>query len=237
MNNTDRVIQAVEAGSFDRIALQVSNVENEVVIKRGERESLTIEARPDVFARLKTEIRDGQMNVQMGGSWSDKLGAALATSLTRPHVRYVFTVRRLTGLDVAGLAGVRVEDVEVDRLRVKFSGLGSLSIDGLIAERLEVEASTPGPCRIEANGHVEAQRVSLSGMGDYDARGLESHVATVTLKGPGGHAVVWAKDELEITISGPGTVEYFGNPVVTKKVAPLGVVRRLVAREAAAAQR
>jgi hypothetical protein len=83
MNTTDRITQSIEVGSFDRIALQVNNVENEVVIKQGQHESLTIEARPDVFAKLKTEIQNGQLSIQMGGSWSDKISAALATSLSR----------------------------------------------------------------------------------------------------------------------------------------------------------
>jgi hypothetical protein len=237
MNTTDRITQAIEVGNFDQIALQVINVENEVVIKRGQRESLTIEARPDVFAKIKTEIRNGQLNIQMGGSWSDKISAALATSLTRPHVKYVLTVQRLTDLDIAGLAHVRVDNVETDRLHVKFGGLGNLSIAGLNAKRLDVDVAMPGPCKVEVSGRVGEQHVSLNGMGEYGARGLESHKTTVVLKGPGGHAIVRAEDELDVTIGGPGSVEYYGHPRVTKKVSPMGVVTHLIDVEEVVAQR
>jgi len=81
------------------------------------------------------------------------------------------------------------------------------------------------------SGRVGEQHVSLNGMSKYDARGLESHKATVTLKGPGGHAVVRAEDELAVTIGGLGSVEYYGHPRVTKKVSPMGVVRHLSAVE------
>ncbi len=227
MNTIDRITQSIEVSNFDRIALRVVNVENEVVIKQGQRESLAIEARPEVFAKIKTEVGNGQLNIQMGGSWSDKISAAFATSLTRPRIKYVVTVKNLTGLDIAGLAHVRIDNVETDRLHVKFSGLGNLSIAGLNAKQLDVDVAMSGPCQVEVNGRVGEQHVSLSGMGDYNARGLESHKAMVALKGPGGHAVVRVEDELDVTIGGPGRVEYYGQPRVTKKVSPMGAVTHL----------
>ena len=227
MNTTDRITQSIEVGNFDRIALRVNNVENEVVIKQGQRESLTIEARPDIFARIKTEVRNGQLSIQLGGSWSDKISAALATSLTRPRIKYVVTVKNLTGLDIAGLAHVSIDNVEADRLQVRFGGLGNLSIAELNAKRLDVDVTMPGPCKVEASGRVGEQHVSLGGMGDYSAQGLDSHKATVVLKGPGGHAVVRAEDELDVSIGGPGRVEYYGHPRVTRKVSPMGVVTHL----------
>ncbi len=223
MNATYRS-QAIEVGDFDRIALQVSNVENEVVIQQGQRESLTIEARPDVLARIKTEVRNGQLTIQMGGSWSDKLSAALATSFTRQRIKYVVTVKNLTGLDIFGLVQARVDNVETERLYVKFGGMGNLRIAGLKAQRLDITVTMPSPCQVEVSGRVGEQHVLLKGMSEYDARGLESRQTAVVLQGPGGHAVVRAEDELAVTIGGPGSVEYYGHPKVTKKVSPLGVV-------------
>lgn len=236
MNTSDRITQSIEVGNFDRIALQVNNVENEVVVKQGEHESLTIEARPDVFARLKAEVRNGQLVIQMGGSWSDKISAALATSLSRLRIKYVVIVRNLTGLDVTGLAHVRVANLETDRLQVKFEGLGNLEIAGLDAQRLDVNVTMPGPCQVEVSGRAREQYVSLSGMGEYDASGLESRKTTVALKGPGGHAAVRAEDELNVTISGVGRVEYYGQPRVTKKVSPASVVTHLIDVEEVAAR-
>ena len=228
MATMDRITHWIEVGNFDRIALHVNNVENEVVVNQGEHEALTIEARPDVFAKIKTEVRNGQLVVQLGGSWSDKISAALATSLSRPRIKYVVTIKNLTALDIVGLAHVRVENIETDRLQVTFGGLGKLSITELNAQRLDVDVTMPSPCEIEVSGRVEEQRVSLNGMGEYCARRLKSRKAAVTLKGPGGHAVVRVEDELNVTIGGPGRVEYYGQPRVTKKVAPLGAVTHLI---------
>ena len=235
MNTIDRITQSIEVGSFDRIALQVNNVENEVVVKQGEHEALTIEARPDVFARLQTEIRNGQLRIHMSGSWSDKISAAFATSLSRLRIKYVVTVKNLTGLDIRGLAHVRVGHLETHRLQVKFGGLGNLKIAGLNAQRLDVDVTIPGPCQVEVSGRAGEQYVSLSGMGEYDAHELESRKTTVALRGPGGHAAVRAEDELNITIAGVGRLEYYGQPRVMKKVSPMGTVTHLIDVEEVAA--
>ena len=204
MNATDRITQSIAVDNFDRIKLHVNNVENEVVIKQGEREALTIEARSDVLARLKPEVRNGQLVIQLGGSWADKINAALTTSLNRLRIKYVVTVRHLTEVDIAGLAHVRVNDITTDRLRVKFGGLGDLRLSGLNAQRLDVDVTLPGPCAIEVSGRVEEQSVALNGMGEYDARALESRTATIALKGPGGRAIVRVDRRVEVASPGRG---------------------------------
>ncbi len=227
MDTTQHITKTIEAGSFYRVALQVGNVENEVVIEQGQRESLTIEASPDILTKIKTEVQNGQLSIQMGGSWSDKLSAALATSLTRAQVKYVVTVKHLTSLDIFGLAHASADNVETERLHVKFGGVGALRIAGLNAGRLDVTVAAPSPCKIEVSGRAGEQHVLLNGMSEYAAHGLESRKTTVILRGPGGHAVVRAADELDVTIGGPGRVEYIGHPRVTRKISPMGVLTHL----------
>ena len=175
-----------------------------------------------------TEVRNSQLVIQLGGSWSDKITAALATSLNRLRIKYVVTVRHLTELDIAGLAHVRAEAITTDRLRVKFGGLGDVRLSRLDAQRLDIDVTMPSPCEIEVAGRVEEQHVTLNGMGDYNARALNSRTATVALKGPGGHVIVRAEDDLTVSITGPGRVEYYGQPRLTKKVSPMGVVTHLI---------
>ncbi len=236
MNTTARITQSIAVGNFDRIMLHVNNIENELVITQGDREALTIEARPDVLARLKPEVRNGQLIVHLGGSWSDKINAALTTSLNRLRIKYAVTVKHLTEVDVAGLAHVRAEGITTDRLRVKFGGLGDVRLRKLNAQRLDIDVTLPSPCEIVVAGRVEEQSVSLNGMGNYDAHGLESRTTTVALKGPGGHAIVRAEDDLAVSITGPGRVEYYGRPRVTKKISPLGVMTHLTDVETVAAR-
>jgi hypothetical protein len=42
-----------------------------------------------------------------------------------------------------------------------------------------------------------------------------------------GNAVVWAKENLDVTVTGVGSIEYYGNPRIKQSMAMLGVVRNL----------
>lgn len=227
MNTPSGNIRTVAIADFDRIALHVLNIENELVVQRGQRQSLTIEAEPELFDKLEAEVRDGRLDIHTAGGWADKIKSALSTSLTRPHVKYIVTTPRLSGLDIDCLAEVYADQIETDRLSVHFRGLGSLSISGLQATRLDIDVAAPSPCRIEVSGQVSEQYVHLQALSDYNAPALASDRTTIQLKGPGGHAVVRAATMLDVSIGGPGQVEYFGHPQVRTKISPLGSLKHL----------
>jgi hypothetical protein len=136
------------------------------------------------------------------------------------HIRYRLAVRELTGVEISALAWVHAATIQARDL-VKFFGVGEVRIDSLVADRLEVIQSGAG--KVELSGHVAQQRVTVGVPGRYNAPGLESHTAQVTVRGIGA-AVVWATRELAVTIRGPGQVSYYGAPRVTESIAPLGSV-------------
>ena len=49
------------------------------------------------------------------------------------------SVKKLTGLEIAGAASVKASDIETDRLALKLSGAGQVNIKALSAEVLEVD--------------------------------------------------------------------------------------------------
>jgi hypothetical protein len=65
-------------------------------------------------------------------------------------------------------------------------------------------------------GQAERQVVSLPGSGNYEAGGLESQSAEVTLAGSG-NVTVWVREALDVRLSGSGTVNYFGTPTVGQR--------------------
>jgi hypothetical protein len=211
-----------QVGEFDRILVLVPNMENELVIRQGERESLVIDGCcPDLLARIKTEVRDGELRIRIAGSWTDLLKDALSTSLTREHIRYTLTVRQLTSLDVDGIMYIKAERLDTERLGLRVRGLGQVDFDSLSAQRLQVDVT--GACQVNLRGNVVEQRVIVSGMAGYHAGDLESRKAFIRLNGPG-QATVWATDDLEVTISGLGSVAYYGAPRLRQNVMPMGRV-------------
>jgi hypothetical protein len=221
MSTGNRVTESREVSNFDRVYLRDYG---ELVITQGEQESLTIETHPDILPQIKTEARDGELVIKIGGSWLDKLGHALSTSLTRQWIKYDLTVKKLTGLEIAGAVRVNASDLETDRLALKLGGAGQVNIEALSAEVLEVDL--PGAGAINISGKVGEQRIAISGAGSYSAPKLESRRASVDLRGAG-QATVWAVEDLDVAIRGLGSVEYYGTPTVKKSVSGLGSVTSL----------
>jgi hypothetical protein len=62
-------------------------------------------------------------------------------------------------------------------------------------------------------------------VGTYNAAELSSQRAQVTNNGTGA-VVVRVSDKLDAIINGVGSIEYIGDPQVTKKVSGIGTVRQ-----------
>jgi len=213
---------------FDRVALQVDNVENELLLRQGDAESLTIHAPADIVSRITTFVQDGKLTIGMPGTFSEKLQRALATSLTRQCARYELTVRDLACLDAIGFVRVVSSSLRTQRLVLRVGGVAQVSLRSLEADTLEL--GQRGSCRIDVAGRVRQQRVIIEGMGRYLASALQSQTTVVQIHGSG-KATVWATDRLEATIRGMGLVEYRGAPRLMGSIPPMG---RLVCLEGSA---
>jgi hypothetical protein len=195
----------------------------ELILSQGDRESLVVEAEPELIAKVKTKVKDGKLILELGGGWLDKLSIGLS-DLSGRRVRYIVTVRELNKLKISGKVDVTAGRLDSDRLSVGISGMGRVDIDNLSAKKLSVEISGRG--EFSASGSAIHQDISVSGSADYRAGDLESQSTVIRISGQG-NAKVWAVEELDVTISGYGNVEYRGNPSVNQTISGLGSVRQL----------
>jgi hypothetical protein len=199
------------------VVLRVYNIANQVQIRQGERESLTVEARPEIASKITATIRGGTLFIRHDGSWLNKLSFALATSLTRPTVRYHLTVKELACLDLAGFVQAHAAELHATTLSLKLKGVGEIVIGSLTARSLTADLDGPG--RIELAGRVQEQQVAIQGPGLYEAIDLKSQRARVALKGLG-RAGIWAVDSLEVRVRGLGRVQVRGTPVIQEDISP-----------------
>jgi hypothetical protein len=216
-----RATKTLDLESFDRV---VFTGHGELTITQGDRESLTIETHSEVLTKIKAEVVDGTLHVGQGRTLGDKIGFALETSLTRKEIRYALTVRKLASLELGGAFAAAASSIVTDRLSLKLSGPSHLTVDGLTAKALHVDMPVAG--MVTAAGEAEEQQVSMGGPGNYEAPRLRSKKASITVKGPG-KATVWATDELDLTILGIGSIEYYGSPKVRRHISGIGAVTRL----------
>ena len=121
---------------------------------------------------------------------------------TKP-INYKLAVKDLNSLEVSGSGNVEAEDINTDELAVTIGGAGD----------------------VEIRGSADSQEVEISGSGEYKAGDLESKEANIDVRGSG-LATVNVSDELEAGVSGSGSVEYIGDPMVQQEVSGAGEVRK-----------
>jgi hypothetical protein len=122
---------------------------------------------------------------------------------TNKPINYKLTVKDLNTLEVSGSGNVEAKDINTDELAVTIGGAGD----------------------VEIRGSADSQEVEISGSGEYRAGDLESKEATIDVRGSG-LATVNVSDELEAEVSGSGSVEYIGDPMVQQEVSGAGEVRK-----------
>ncbi len=130
-------------------------------------------------------------------------GPSGTTVVPTRGITYTLTVKNLNAITLSGAGNITQSDIQTSALQVTLSGAGKLTLAG----------SAP------------RQDVTLSGVGAYEATDLASNVASVDVSGAGS-ARVKVRDTLDATISGVGSIIYYGNPTVTQHVTGPGSVRK-----------
>jgi len=220
MSSTDKVTEKRVVSGFDRVHIKDIG---QLILTQGDQESLVVEAEADVLPKVTTEVRDGELVLEVGRGWLEKLTAGLS-ELSGNRVTYYLTAREIRGLRISGKGDITAGEIDTDKLKVGISGMGNVTISSLQAKKLSVSISGRG--EFASAGTVVHQKASISGSGEYVAIDLESQSAVVKISGQG-NASLWAIEELEATISGFGKVEYRGSPSVSHTISGLGSVRQL----------
>lgn len=118
------------------------------------------------------------------------------------RVTYTVTVRSLEGLRLTGAGMISATNIHTASLATDISGAGDLTL----------------------TGSAQSQTVRLSGAGNYHAREFETDTTEIRISGAG-NARVSAKQSLNVTLSGAGTVTYYGSPQVSQRITGIGSVK------------
>jgi hypothetical protein len=209
----------VEGAEFTRLTFKSVG---EVFLSQGDTCDLRIEGDPELIKKVVTHVEDGVLTITYDIDVIDWKGLGWISADNR--LRYTITVKELDQLTLGGAGVIRVEELIGDVLKLNHSGIGLLNITGLNVHDLGVTLGGLGEVRLA--GHVHAQVVVLSGGGSYQAVGLCSQEADVTLTGAGS-AQVWVETKLKASVSGAGSILYQGEPQVDQSVSGLGSVKPL----------
>ena len=104
------------------------------------------------------------------------------------------------------------------------SGACEIFIDKINSETFSIGMS--GACSIEANGKVNRLKINISGAGSVDAERLIANAVKVGISGASS-ASVYAEDYLEASVSGVGSIDYYGDPEdIDTDVSGIGSINR-----------
>lgn len=103
------------------------------------------------------------------------------------------------------------------------SGAGKIDIKGLKNDRFEIDSQ--GAPVINVSGNTKSINIDSSGAGQIDTHNLRASRAAVDVKGAASVEVDVA-EQLDVTVSGPSSVIYRGDPVVNKTIHGPGKVER-----------
>jgi len=132
-------------------------------------------------------------------------------SLIQPTQFTIYTnSKNLTNAHMSGVGELYLRgEVNAKNFDLDVSGVGNIRTDSLLCEKLNVTVSGVGNAKII--GAANESTFLVSGVGNINAFDFLVQSAKCTVSGVG-NIEVYPKDQLDATISGPGSVKYKGAP-------------------------
>jgi hypothetical protein len=119
--------------------------------------------------------------------------------------------------------GVRLRITLPELISVSSRGAGDMTIHDANKD-LKIEST--GAASIKVDGKVTNATISSTGAGDIDAGRLMAEKARVTVTGAAS-VNVYATEQLDVSVSGVGSVNYGGDPkTINKSVSGIGSVNK-----------
>ena len=184
-------------------------------ITQSEGHSLVIEAEDNILPVISTSVKNGVLIIDMSGR---------CIRNTKPINIYV-SMKEVIKLSVSGSGNITGKNQIIsDDLEVRVSGSGKSNLR-VSAKQLKSFISGSGSAHF--TGTAVSHTVEISGSGDIKAYGLKTETSTIEISGSG-KSDVYVSKELNVKISGFGTVNYKGNPArVNQEISGSGKLKKV----------
>jgi carbon monoxide dehydrogenase subunit G len=168
-------------------------------IAQGPIQSLRIEAEDNILKIIRTKVNGRTLEIE--NKRCIKNHKPINIYATMPDVKK---------LQIMGSGKIIGETkITTNKLDINISGSGKANLE-VDAEKVRTRISGSGD--MSFSGHTTDFEVTISGSGNIMARNLQTNNSSVTVSGSG-DCIVSVQNELDVTISGSGRVEYYGDPL------------------------
>jgi hypothetical protein len=187
-------------------------------IIQGDQESLNLSGPDNLVPEISTTVSNGTLIIK------DKEKFTVTNLTSENTLTFTIVVKNLTSLTISGLGDVQVETLSTPNMDLTMSGAGKVLMNQLTTGNLKINLSGLGG--LEISGNATQATIELSGAGGINASNLKLQSVNITISGLGG-ATLWVTDQLTGTISGAGSVSYYGNPQTNTNATGLGQFKSL----------
>jgi hypothetical protein len=210
------VTESREVSGFDAVSLEYPA---KVTIHQGKAESVTLKGDDNLLPQILVEVDGDTLRIDSSErSWGDRV------SPSQP-LEVEITVKDLRQVHFPSAGSLTVEKLTTDSLEISVSGAGDIALRDLDAGSLDIALSGAGS--VDADGTADKLNVRISGAGEFKGGDLHSQTAETHISGMGS-ATVWVDKELDASISGAGSVNYYGDPTsVQEQISGAGDVKGL----------
>jgi hypothetical protein len=211
-----RTSEKREVPSFTRITMAGIG---DLVIHQGEREGVELEGSTDILPYVTTQVTNGTLHIeQKPRGWLESFKAG-----GTPFIAHLY-LKTLEEVTLSGQGNLTSDKtIESQNLTIKVSGSGKVN---LTLEGNEFTASIAGSGQYDLKGKVNNQNIQISGTGSYYASNLLSNHTSIDIRGSG-QVEVNVQKQLNVIITGAGTVRYLGSPQVTQKLFGAGKIEQI----------
>lgn len=203
------VEQDLNLGHFEGIEL---NVRDNVYIKQGSTQRVTIEAQENVADALNKKIENGIWVIDFDSK--PKLYKNIRINITTPDLKYI----KLNGPGM-----VITQKMQLDSLKLVVNGSGNIDVEGDI-KHLHSEMLAKGDIFLE--GTAKLHTIDLMSEGRINSFDLESSKSLITLEGIG-TANIKVKDTLQARLLGDGSIYYKGSPFLNTISTSSGTITKV----------
>ncbi|GAB2543505.1 head GIN domain-containing protein [Rufibacter soli] len=190
----------------------------DVILRKGNNQSVKLEGDAEQLALLITEVKDGQLVIKRKDQ--DRM---FNYDSNQKRVTIYITIPKIEALAVSGSGKILGKDAfKAPSLDLAVSGSGSIKLEAS-AEKMTSRISGSG--QIELEGEGKHSTVSVSGSGSLKGFGFKTNDVKVSISGSGS-CEINATTTLKSSISGSGRVFYDGQPSVDSRVSGSGKVQK-----------
>lgn len=171
--------RAIALPAFDRIVFDANAL---ITLRMGHPQTLVLSTEPDHFAHLRASVTDGELLIEHTDRHSGNR-----------YVKIDVVTPDLAAVQLDAVVEADFQDIEVDDIRIGFSGIGDVTFGG--------------SCR--------RVTYNISAIGDFDAAQFLCHEVIARISGIG-DATIYADGSLSLDVSGIGDVTVLGHPRVDR---------------------